>query len=124
MVMIEFGIVDIWNLTGIVNDYYLYIMILLTRIIEDLTNPQVKESVDPSLIKLMDEVINDTNVLVVNNLKMIKDIISKEPIDKAKLDVALSNYKRYFNRDNGGTPEVIRGMTMQNKLDELSKWLV
>jgi hypothetical protein len=96
-------------------------MILLTRIIEDLTNPQVKESVDPSLIKLMDEVINDTNVLVVNNLKMIKDIISKEPIDKAKLDVALSNYKRYFNRDNGGTPEVIRGMTMQNKLDELSK---
>jgi len=96
-------------------------MILLTRIIEDLTNPQVKEFVDPSLIKLIDEVINDTNVLVVNNLKMIKDIISKEPIDKAKLDVALSNYKRYFNRDNGGTPEVIRGMTMQSKLDQLSK---
>jgi len=100
---------------------YLYIMILLTRIVEDLTNPQVKKSVDPSLLKLIDEVINDTNVLVVNNLKMIKDIVSKEPIDKAKLDVALSNYKRYFNRDNGGTPEVIRGMTMQNKLDELSK---
>lgn len=96
-------------------------MILLTRIVEDLTNPQVKEVVDPSLLKLIDEVINDTNVLVVNNLKMIKDIVSKEPIDKAKLDVALSNYKRYFNRDNGGTPEVIRGMTMQNKLDELSK---
>ena len=99
-------------------------MILLTRIVEDLTNPQVKQTVDPSLLKMIDEVINDTNVLVVNNLKMIKDIISKEPIDKAKLDVALSNYKRYFNRDNGGTPEVIRGMTMQNKLDELSKWLV
>ena len=96
-------------------------MILLTRIVEDLTTPRVKESVDPSLLKLIDEVISDTNVLVVNNLKMIKDIISKEPIDKAKLDVALSNYKRYFNRDNGGTPEVIRGMTMQNKLDELSK---
>jgi len=99
-------------------------MIRLTQIIEDLINPQVKESVDSSLIKLIDEVISDTNVLVVNNLKMIKDIISKEPIDKAKLDVALSNYKRYFNRDNGGTPEVIRGMTMQNKLDQLSKWLV
>ena len=99
-------------------------MILLTRIVEDLTNPQVKQTVDPSLLKMIDEVINDTNVLVVNNLKMIKDIISKEPIDKAKLDVALSNYKRYFNRDNGGTPEVIRGMTMQKKLDELSKWLV
>jgi hypothetical protein len=96
-------------------------MILLTRIVEDLTNPQVKQTVDPSLLKMIDEVINDTNVLVVNNLKMIKDIISKEPIDKAKLDVALSNYKRYFNRDNGGTPEVIRGMTMQKKLDELSK---
>lgn len=96
-------------------------MILLTRIVEDFTNPQVKQTVDPSLLKMIDEVINDTNVLVVNNLKMIKDIISKEPIDKAKLDVALSNYKRYFNRDNGGTPEVIRGMTMQNKLDELSK---
>jgi len=96
-------------------------MIRLTQIIEDLINPQVKESVDSSLIKLIDEVISDTNVLVVNNLKMIKDIISKEPIDKAKLDVALSNYKRYFNRDNGGTPEVIRGMTMQNKLDQLSK---
>lgn len=96
-------------------------MIRLTQIIEDLINPQVKESVDSSLIKLIDEVISDTNVLVVNNLKMIKDIISKEPIDKAKLDVALSNYKRYFNRDNGGTPEVIRGMTMQTKLDQLSK---
>ena len=96
-------------------------MILLTRIVEDLTNPQVKQTVDPSLLKMIDEVINDTNVLVVNNLKMIKDIISKEPIDKARLDVALSNYKRYFNRDNGGTPEVIRGMTMQSKLDELAK---
>ena len=109
------------NSLGIINDSYLYIMILLTRIVEDLTNPQVKKSVDPSLLKLIDEVINDTNVLVVNNLKMIKDIVSKEPVNKAKLDVALSNYKRYFNRDNGGTPEVIRGMTMQNKLDELSK---
>jgi len=96
-------------------------MIRLTQIIEDLNNPQLKESVDSSLIILIDKVINDTNVLVVNNLNMIKDIISKEPIDKAKLDVALSNYKRYFNRDNGGTPEVIRGMTMQNKLDQLSK---
>ena len=96
-------------------------MILLTRIVEDLTNPQVKNAVDPSLLELIDKVIDDTNVLVVNNLKMVKDILSKEPIDKARLDVALSNYKRYFNRDNGGTPEVIRGMTMQNKLDELSK---
>jgi hypothetical protein len=96
-------------------------MILLTRIVEDLTKPQVKEVVDTSLLKLIDEVINDTNVLVVNNLKMIKDIISNEPIDKAKLDVALSNYKRYFNRDNGGTPEVIRGMTMQSKLEDLTK---
>jgi len=96
-------------------------MIRLTKIIEDLTKPQVKESVDPSLLILIDNVINDTNVLVVNNLKMIKDILSKEPIDKARLDVALSNYKRYFNRDNGGTPEVIRGMTMQSKLDELAK---
>jgi hypothetical protein len=96
-------------------------MIRLTQIIEDLTKPQVKEAVDPYLLKLIDEVINDTNVLVVNNLKMVKDILSKEPIDKARLDVALSNYKRYFNRDNGGTPEVIRGMTMQSKLDQLSK---
>ena len=96
-------------------------MIRLTQIIEDLAKPQVKESADPALLKLIDDVIDDTNTLVVNNLKMIKDIVSKEPIDKAKLDVALSNYKRYFNRDDGGTPEVIRGMTMQNKLDELSK---
>ena len=99
-------------------------MIRLTQIIEDLTKPQVKEAVDPSLLKLIDEVIIDTNVLVVNNLEMVKKILSTEPIDKAKLDVALSNYKRYFNRDNGGTPEVIRGMTMQSKLDELSKWSV
>jgi hypothetical protein len=96
-------------------------MIRLTQIIEDLTTPQVKEAVDPSILKLIDEVISDTNVLVVNNLKMVKDILSKEPIDKAKLDVALSNYKRYFNRDNGGTPEVIRGMTMQSKLEDLTK---
>ena len=96
-------------------------MIRLTKIVEDLTKPQVKEAVDPALLKMIDQVINDTNVLVVNNLKMIKDILSKEPVDKAKLDVALSNYKRYFNRDNGGTPEVIRGMTMQSKLDELAK---
>lgn len=96
-------------------------MIRLTQIIEDLTTPQVKEAVDPFILKLIDEVISDTNVLVVNNLKMVKDILSKEPIDKAKLDVALSNYKRYFNRDNGGTPEVIRGMTMQSKLEDLTK---
>jgi len=96
-------------------------MILLTRIVEDLTNPQVKEAVDPSLLTLIDKVIDDTNVLVVNNLEMVKNILSKDPIDKAQLDVALSNYKRYFNRDNGGTPEVIRGMTMQSKLDELAK---
>lgn len=88
---------------------------------EDLTKPHVKESVDPSLLKQIDEVINDTNVLVVNNLKMIKEIISNEPIDKSKLEVALSNYKRYFNRDNGGTPEVVRGMNMQSKLDNLLK---
>ena len=96
-------------------------MIKLKKIVEDFTNPQVKEVVDPSLLKLMNEVIDDTNVLVVNNLEMVKEILSKEPIDKAKLNAALSNYKRYFNRDNGGTPEVIRGMTMQNKLDELAK---
>ena len=96
-------------------------MIKLKKIVEDFTNPQVKEVVDPSLLKLMNEVIDDTNVLVVNNLEMVKEILSKDPIDKAKLDVALSNYKRYFNRDNGGTPEVIRGMTMQSKLDNLSK---
>ena len=96
-------------------------MIRLTKIIEDLTKPQVKESIDPSLLILIDRVITDTNVLVVNNLKMVKEILSKDPIDKAKLDVALSNYKRYFNRDTGGTPEVIRGMTMQSKLDQLAK---
>ena len=96
-------------------------MILLTRIVEDLTNPQVGKSVDASLLELMDQVIEDTNILVVNNLKTIKGILSTESIDKAKLDVALSNYKRYFNRDNGGTPEVIRGMTMQSKLDELAR---
>ena len=96
-------------------------MIKLKKIVEDLNNAKVKEVVDPSLLKLMDEVIDDTNVLVVNNLKMVKEILSKEPIDKAKLDVALSNYKRYFNRDSGGTPEVKRGMKMQSKLDELAK---
>ena len=96
-------------------------MIKLKKIVEDFTNPQVKEVVDPSLLKLMDEVINDTNVLVVNNLEMIKKMLSEGTIDKAKLDVALSNYKRYFNRDSGGTPEVKRGMKMQSKLDELSK---
>ena len=96
-------------------------MIRLTQIIEDLTKPQVKEVVDQSLLTSIDEVIKDTNVLVVNNLKMIKDILSKEPIDKAKLDVALSNYKRYFNRDNGGTPEVKKGMKMQGELDDLLK---
>lgn len=96
-------------------------MILLTRIVEDLTNPQVGNSVDPSFLKSIDKVINDTNVLVVNNLETIKDILSKKPIDKAKLDVALSNYKRYFNRDGKGTDEVKRGMKMQSKLDELAK---
>jgi len=99
-------------------------MIKLKKIVEDLNNPPVKEVVDPSLLKLITEVIDDTNVLVVNNLEMVKKMLSDGPIDKdklAKLDVALSNYKRYFNRDNGGTPEVIRGMTMQSKLDQLAK---
>ena len=73
------------------------------------------------LLKLIDEVIDDTNVLVVNNLKMVKDILSKESIDKDKLDVALSNYKRYFNRDNDGTPEVKKGMKMQGELEDLLK---
>ena len=73
------------------------------------------------LLNLINEVIDDTNVLVVNNLKMVKDILSKESIDKDKLDVALSNYKRYFNRDNGGTPEVKKGMKMQGELDNLLK---
>jgi hypothetical protein len=98
-------------------------MILLTRIVEDLTNPQIKEVVDPALLKMIDQVISDTNALVVNNLKMIKTILSKDPIDKAKLDEALSNYKSYFDRDaNGGdgTDEVKRGMKMQSKLDELA----
>jgi len=99
-------------------------MIRLTKIIEDLTNPQIKEVVDPALLKMIDQVISDTNALVVNNLKMIKTILSKDPIDKAKLDEALSNYKSYFDRDaNGGdgTDEVKRGMKMQSKLDELAK---
>ena len=96
-------------------------MIKLKKIVEDLTNAKVKEVVDPSLLKLMNEVIDDTNVLVVNNLEMVKKMLSEGTIDKAKLDVALSNYKRYFNRDSGGTPEVKRGMKMQSKLDELSK---
>ena len=34
-------------------------MIKLKKIVEDFTNPPVKESVDPSLLKLMDEVIDD-----------------------------------------------------------------
>jgi hypothetical protein len=99
-------------------------MILLTRIVEDLTNTKVKEVVDPALLKMIDQVISDTNALVVNNLKMIKTILSKDPINKAKLDEALSNYKSYFDREaNGGdgTDEVKRGMTMQSKLDELAK---
>jgi len=96
-------------------------MIKLKKIVEDLNNAKVKEVVDPSLLKLITEVITDTNVLVVNNLEMVKKMLSEGTIDKAKLDVALSNYKRYFNRDNGGTPEVIRGMKMQSKLDELAK---
>ena len=99
-------------------------MIRLTKIVEDLNNAKVKESVDTSLLTSIDEVIKDTNVLVVNNLKMIKDILSKEPIDKANLNAALSNYKRYFNREadgGNGTDEVKRGMKMQSKLDELAK---
>jgi hypothetical protein len=36
------------NSLGIINDSYLYSMILLTRIVEDLTNPQIKEVVDPA----------------------------------------------------------------------------
>ena len=96
-------------------------MIKLKKIVEDLNNAKVKEVVDPSLLKLMDEVIDDTNVLVVNNLEMVKKMLSEGTIDKDKLDVALSNYKRYFNRDSGGTPEVKRGMKMQSKLDELAK---
>ena len=96
-------------------------MIKLKKIVEDLNNAKVKEVVDPSLLKLMDEVIDDTNVLVVNNLEMVKKMLSEGTIDKDKLDVALSNYKHYFNRDSGGTPEVKRGMKMQSKLDELAK---
>jgi len=96
-------------------------MIKLKKIVEDLNNAKVKEVVDPSLLKLITEVITDTNVLVVNNLEMVKKMLSEGTIDKAKLDVALSNYKRYFNRDSGGTPEVKRGMKMQSKLDELAK---
>ncbi len=96
-------------------------MIRLTKIIEDLTKTQVKNSVDPSLLELIEKVISDTNILVVNNLTKIKKMLSDGTIDKVKLDEALSNYKRYFNRDGKGTDEVKRGMSMQSKLDELAK---
>ena len=99
-------------------------MILLHELLEQLDEPSNNESVDPELLKLIDRVIIDTNNLVVHNLEAAKNILSKRPIDKNALEVVVSNYKRYFDRSNGGTPEVIRGVTMQNKLDQLSKCLV
>lgn len=40
-------------------------MIRLTQIIDDLTKPRINEALNPFLLKLIGEVINDTNILTV-----------------------------------------------------------
>jgi len=76
-----------------------------------------------NLNKLIDNVLTDTDRLV-SNLKALKVLINKESLsshDKNQLKIILSNYKRYFNRDNGGTPEVVRGIQLQSEVEKLIK---
>jgi len=95
-------------------------MILFSKIFNKIEEVDASNSND-ELIKLIDYVLNDTNKLVVDNLQAIKKMIQSGNINKDILEVYLSNYKRYFNRDNGGTPEVVRGITMQSKIEDLLK---
>jgi len=95
-------------------------MILFSKIFNKIEEVDGSNSND-ELIKLIDYVLNDTNKLVVDNLQAIKKMIQSGNINKDILEVYLSNYKRYFNRDNGGTPEVVRGITMQSKIEDLLK---
>lgn len=95
-------------------------MILFSKIFNKIEEVDESNSND-ELIKLIDYVLNDTNKLVVDNLQAIKKMIQSGNINKDVLEVYLSNYKRYFNRDNGGTPEVVRGITMQSKIEDLLK---
>lgn len=95
-------------------------MILFSKIFNSLK--EADETVDnEALVKLIDYVLYDTNKLVVDNLEAIKKMIQSGEINKDILEVYLSNYKRYFNRDHGGTPEVVRGITMQGKIEDLLK---
>jgi len=95
-------------------------MILFSKIFNDINEADESGNYD-ELVRLIDVVLNDTNKLVVDNLEAIKKMIQNGNINKDILEVYLSNYKRYFNRDSGGTPEVVRGITMQNKIEDLLK---
>lgn len=77
-----------------------------------------------NLNKLIDKVIFDTEKLIISNLKVLKTLLNKEKLDqsdKETIDVILSNYKRYFDRSKGGTPEVNRGFELQKQLENLVK---
>lgn len=101
-------------------------MIQFNKILDEIIG-QKKVSVQNTFEKtnlnnLIDKVISDTDKLIIVNLKLLKNIINKETLDESDKDtinVILSNYKRYFNRSHGGTPEVNRGMELQKQLEDL-----
>ena len=74
------------------------------------------------LNKMIDQVLIDNDKLIVQNLNLLKKLLKEETeseFAKERLGVVLSNYKRYFDRSNGGTPEVIRGYNLQSEIEDL-----
>ncbi len=74
------------------------------------------------LNRLIDQVLIDNDKLIVQNLNLLKTLLKKE-IDSdfanERLNTVLSNYKRYFDRSRGGSPEVIRGYDLQSSIEDL-----
>jgi hypothetical protein len=74
------------------------------------------------LNKIIDQVLIDNDKLIVQNLNLLKKLLKEETdsdFAKERLGVILSNYKRYFDRSSGGSPEVIRGYNLQSKIEDL-----
>ena len=75
-----------------------------------------------TLTGLINKIVFDTDKLVVNNLKTLYPILKKETLtddDKEFIRIVLSNYQRYFDQTNGGTPELNRSQELITQLQQL-----
>ena len=75
-----------------------------------------------TLTGLINKVIFDTDKLVINNLKTLYPLLKKDALtdeDKEFIQMVVSNYQRYFDQTNGGTPEMNRTQELITQLQQL-----